>query len=107
MALQPLIENAIFHGIESSQHFGIITIDAYDENDYLYITVRDNGIGMSEEQIQVLFLNQEKSKNQLSGIGFGNVHKRLKLNYGDECGLFVESVKGEFTCVTIKIKKEE
>ncbi|WP_099469494.1 sensor histidine kinase [Konateibacter massiliensis] len=105
--LQPLVENAIFHGIEPTGECGTITLTAYEEGDYLLITVKDNGVGMSEEELKVL---RESAVNPhlrgMAGIGVSNVDSRLKLTYGDECGLSYESVQRSFTRVTVRIKKE-
>lgn len=107
MTLQPIVENAIFHGIEPTGNCGIITLDAYEDSDFLYITVHDNGAGMTEEEIHTLMTKtKQHTKDSMNGIGVANVDKRLKLIYGKECGLTIESKKGEYTLVTVKIRKE-
>jgi len=108
MTLQPIAENAIFHGIEPTGNCGTITLDAYEDAEYLYITVHDNGAGMTEEEIKLLMTKpKQHTKDSMNGIGVANVDKRLKLIYGKECGLYIESKKGEYTLVTIKIRKEK
>lgn len=107
MTLQPIVENAIIHGVCAADKFGTITVDIHDDEKYLYICVTDNGNGMTQEEIEKLMsLNAPASKKGMNGIGFSNANKRLKLAYGKDCGLSVESVKGEYTKVTAKIKKE-
>ncbi len=108
LTLQPIVENAIFHGIEPAGRFGTIEVRAEEEAEFLYLVVEDNGAGMTEDQIEALLKNTSHSREStMSGIGVSNVDKRLKLIYGPECGLRVESEKGRYTKVTIKIRKEQ
>lgn len=105
--LQPLVENAIFHGVIPKETFGTITVDAREEGDFLLITVADDGVGLLPQEMETL-LSEERStgKSGLNGIGVYNVNRRLKLAYGRECGLSLESEKGVYTCVTVRIPKE-
>lgn len=106
--LQPLVENAIFHGIEPTGRIGTITLTAKADDTYLYITVEDDGIGMSEEEIQSTMSTPQALKGStLTGVGVHNVDERLKLTYGEECGLSIESEKDRFTRVTVKLRLEE
>jgi len=104
LTLQPLVENALYHGIKNKRGKGKITIEGtYKEGKIVFI-VRDNGIGMNQarlEQIQRV-LNGEKdvSINSTAGFGIVNVNERIKLNFGSEYGLSVKSEYGvgsEFT----------
>lgn len=107
MTLQPIVENAIFHGIEPSGRLGVIRVRAHEDEHYLYIDVEDNGVGMSVDQMRALFAEKKQvSKNTLCGMGVANVNRRLKLIYGKDCGLLVESEQGSFTKMTVKIRKE-
>ncbi|WP_053985658.1 sensor histidine kinase [Niameybacter massiliensis] len=107
MTLQPVVENAIFHGIEPSGRIGTIRISAREDETYLYIDVEDNGVGMNEEQVQHLLADKKQvGRNTMSGIGVSNVNRRLKLIYGKACGLFVESEVDHYTKITVKIRKE-
>jgi two-component system sensor histidine kinase YesM len=109
LTLQPLVENAILHGIEPSGRFGVITLSAAEEGEYLDITVEDNGAGMSGEQLErIKTRNQAKKRGSpsLNNIGIANVDERLKLLYDESCGLFFESRQGEYTRVTVRILKE-
>lgn len=107
LTLQPLVENAIFSGIEPGGKDGTILIRAYGEEGCLYVSVRDNGIGIPEEVVPQLLDHKEKLKgDQMSGIGLPNVDRRLKLIYGEEYGLSVESQMGKFTQITVKIPLE-
>ncbi|MDD3429743.1 MAG: sensor histidine kinase [Oscillospiraceae bacterium] len=107
--LQPLIENAIFHGIEPTGNCGTITLNGYTDENFLYISIEDNGVGMDEATLQELLSNTKKAKNRgsLNGIGVRNVDQRLKLTYGAQCGLTFKSIQGEGTTVTVKIPKEK
>lgn len=106
--LQPLVENAIFHGIEPSGNCGVITLDAYEEGEYLIITVEDDGVGMTAQELEEVKKVFENPYPQgMSSIGVANVDHRLKLTYGKDCGVCFESEKGKYTKVTIKIRKEE
>lgn len=108
LTLQPLVENAIFHGIEPSGVYGTITLDAREEGDYLIITVTDTGIGMtSDELAHALDISANKTRHSMNGIGIGNVNKRLQLIYGLPCGLSIESERGVGTRISVCIKKEE
>ncbi len=104
--LQPLVENSIFHGIEPSKHFGVITISASLENDTLVLSVMDDGVGMSEEEIEHIFDERKHSKTDMTGVGLKNINERIKLVYGKEYGLSFESVKGSYTKVIARIRAE-
>ena len=107
LTLQPLVENAIFSGIEPGGKDGTILIRAYGEEGCLYVSVRDDGIGIPEEVVPQLLDHKEKLKgDRMSGIGLPNVDRRLKLIYGEEYGLSVESQMGKFTQITVKIPLE-
>lgn len=108
MTLQPLVENAIFHGIEPKGKFGTIVLDGQIKDNYMLITVTDDGVGISEEEI--LKLKEKKkgtTKGSINGIGLNNVNLRLKLMYGDDYGLNIKSELSKYTAITIKIPIEE
>jgi two-component system sensor histidine kinase YesM len=111
LTLQPHVENANRHGIQPGK-FGVITVSAFCENAYLTIIVEDNGAGISEEQLETLKTHKaqrrrdKKSSSSLNSIGVANVDERLKLLYGESCGLFFESRLGEYTKVKVKIAEE-
>ena len=104
--LQPLVENAIFHGIEPSGRCGTIVIDASLEGDVLSVSVTDDGVGMSEETIRHIFDERKHSKTDMTGVGLRNIDERIKLIYGREYGLSFESEEGRYTKVTVRIKAE-
>lgn len=105
--LQPIVENAIFHGIEPKKDAGRIGIQITESEDILGICIEDDGVGMTMDQIESVLQNVSGDKNRgLSGIGIKNVDERIKLIYGLGFGLTIESVVGEFTRVYLKIPKE-
>lgn len=105
--LQPLVENAIFHGIEPSGRCGTIRLDAREEEGYLLITIEDDGVGMDAAELaELLDTAQNPHPSGMAGIGIANVHNRLRLVYGSDCGLTYESEKGAYTRVTVRIPKE-
>ncbi|MDD3169640.1 MAG: sensor histidine kinase [Eubacteriales bacterium] len=88
--LQPIVENAIFHGFENIEHIGVIEISAYIEGDFLYINVSDNGVGMTEEEQQNV-IERKPSKKQYLEIGIKNVDDRIKFYCGEDFGLTLKS----------------
>ena len=107
LTLQPLVENSIFSGIEPSGKPGLIQIHIYEKNQILYISIRDNGIDISEENIARMLTDTSRvTKHYMSGIGLPNVDRRIKLVYGEEYGLHMESQVGVFTCVTVSLPLE-
>ena len=107
LTLQPLVENAIFNGIEPSGRTGLIKIRAWAEETVLYVSVTDNGIGMSPEQCEKVLTDTSRvTKSTMSGIGLPNVDRRFKLVYGDEYGLTIESELDSFTRITVSLPLE-
>lgn len=100
--LQPIVENAIFHGMKKNK-ICEIKITAEIENKRIKIGIEDNGNGMNDEQVEQA-LNKE---NHVNGIGIINVNERIKLNYGNDYGLFIKSEEGIGTKVTLWIPKGE
>ncbi|MCL6660842.1 cache domain-containing sensor histidine kinase [Paenibacillus polymyxa] len=110
LLLQPLIENAIYHGIKGRRGPGHIRVEARLEHNRLLLTVQDNGAGMSNERLaemqQLLeapLASLEASSPGMTGRSYGmlNVQARLRLSFGDEYGIMLESQEGEGTSVTI------
>ncbi|MGL4738750.1 MAG: histidine kinase [Cellulosilyticaceae bacterium] len=103
LILQPLIENALYHGIEYIHHPGLVQIRAWQEGEDLYLMVKDNGVGMNEETCVKLLDESYEIHSKGSGVGSRNVHKRIKLYYGDQYGITVESEIEEGTTLRIRI----
>lgn len=103
--LQPLVENAIFHGIEPKGTTGHIAIKVgYDACGNICIDITDDGIGMSEEKAkQILENNQDSSTDFFREIGVSNVHKRLQYEFGENYGISIHSKEGEYTTMSIHI----
>ena len=104
ITLQPIIENAIYHGLDRMVDEGHIQIRIYSEGEDVIFRVEDNGVGMSEEQCRSI-LHKEPGDN--SGIGIKNVNDRIKIYFGKEYGLSIESELDVGTCVTIRMPKVE
>ena len=108
LTLQPLVENAIFHGIEPTGENGTITVTGREEGGDLVLCVTDDGAGIPPDVLPTL-LSEERPRSHasLNGIGVCNVHKRLQMLYGEAYGLTIESEPGVGTCVTVRVPKEE
>ena len=105
LVIQPLIENAIYYGMEYMDGEGEIHIRAYTRDQDLYLEVEDNGPGMPEEQVEHLLTGGEKARKKGSGIGLKNVNQRIQLYFGTQYGLEIESEPDEGTVVRIHIPK--
>ncbi|GGA23756.1 sensor histidine kinase [Paenibacillus physcomitrellae] len=103
LILQPLAENAVYHGIEVLAETGHIHIRAEVVDDRLVITLQDNGIGMTEEVLKGILNGEKRVKGSGSGVGVHNVHERIRLYYGPDYGLSYESELEEGTTVTITL----
>ena len=104
--LQPVVENAIFHGIAPKDGPGRLEIEARQAEGDLVITVTDDGVGMSSEQLSEVFREDYVQSAGIHKIGIGNVNKRIQEMYGAPYALTLESALGEWTRVTIRIPME-
>ena len=102
LVLQPLVENAIYHGIKYKETKGNLKIYARPVDGRVEIVVADDGIGMDEDVMEHIFDEHWKEQKR-NGVGVPNVQKRLKLQYGSEYGIRYESVKGAGTKAVITI----
>ena len=110
LTLQPLVENSLYHGIKYKRAKGKIWItgrmepDVNAENDRLLLCVQDNGVGMDEEELERLRIEIGKPcKETERGFGLANVNERIRMNFGMEYGMTIESEKGVGTKVRIVI----
>jgi two-component system sensor histidine kinase YesM len=103
MILQPIVENAILHGVHGLPRPGSITVAAERREDSLRIDVRDNGFGMSEDRLSRLFDAHDGTDRGLNRIGLYNVRRRIVLLYGAPYGVEVSSYPGEGTVVTLTL----
>lgn len=102
LILQPIVENAIGHGIDLLEdRKGVLRVYAASTDDEIYIMVEDNGVGMDEETMEKMLSQNSK------GYGMRNVNQRIKLLYGEAYGLHIESVIGQGTVVTIRLPKRK
>lgn len=107
LTLQPIVENSIFSGIEPSGKPGLIQIHIFSQDQLLFLRIRDNGIGIPEENIARLLTDTSRvTRHYMSGIGLPNVDRRIKLVYGEQYGIQIESQVGVYTCVTVSLPLE-
>ncbi|MCL2069236.1 MAG: histidine kinase, partial [Oscillospiraceae bacterium] len=105
--LQPLAENAVYHGLDKKDRMGTIDISIREENVDLVVIMLDNGAGIPPERIETLLAQtDEGDKKQLTHVGVSNVDKRVKLFNGGEGGLYIESEEGSYTKVTVWLRKK-
>lgn len=103
LILQPLVENALYHGIKNRRGMGKIWVTGEEKGTDLILKVTDNGAGMSSEQVNTLKAGLYEDKH--TGLGLLNVHKRIRLYCGEAYGLSFESEPGKGTCVTVHLPK--
>ncbi|WP_320128909.1 sensor histidine kinase [uncultured Sphaerochaeta sp.] len=106
LTLQPLVENAINHGIRPTRRCGIISITAKHQEESLYLFVSDNGQGMDENTLQEVtkeMTSSEISENKNKAYGLRNVHQRLQIAFGVPYGLSIQSKLDEGTTITIRV----
>ncbi|NRQ39277.1 histidine kinase [Nonomuraea sp. NN258] len=102
LCLQPLVENAVRHGLESKDGVGRITIIAEDAGAECRISVEDDGLGMDPDRLRLILAGDIPSTG---GVGLANVDERLRQVYGDEYGLVVETGAGAGTKVNVRLPK--
>lgn len=112
LIMQPIVENAIYHGIKARRGAGNIRIQVEQQTDYLLMTITDNGAGMDEERLQQLreklanplitIDKQHEEKESQKSYGLLNVQARIQLAFGTDYGVQLDSTLGEGTTVTIK-----
>ncbi|GBF31887.1 autolysis histidine kinase LytS [Desulfocucumis palustris] len=101
LTIQPLVENAIKHGIQPKEGQGTVWIRAFlEEEEEIFFEIRDNGVGIPPEKVPLVLKPGFGSGN---GVGMSNVHERLKGLFGDEYGLKIESTPGQGTSIQFRI----
>jgi two-component system sensor histidine kinase YesM len=100
LILQPFIENAILHGMYNEERELTIIVRAQYIEDYVELTIKDNGMGISEEKLKTLLA---KEAPEQKGYGISNVDKRIKMYFGESFGISFSSTVGVGTSVTLKI----
>lgn len=104
LTLQPLVENALYHGIKCKRAKGTISITGEKQGAVICFQVKDDGVGMDEEELQQLRKEivrpcQETEK----GFGLANVNERIRMHFGEQYGMTIDAVKGEYTAVKVMI----
>ena len=104
LIIQPVLENAIYYGVKNMDEDGMIIVRDWVDEGVLYISVEDNGFGMPKEVVDHL-LDEDRShvRSKGSGVGLYNVHQRIRLRYGPQYGLTIESEPDTGTVVIIKL----
>ncbi|MFJ4209925.1 sensor histidine kinase [Paenarthrobacter sp. NPDC089675] len=103
LSLQPLVENAVRHGLEAKEGPGHITICANDSGAFAEVTIEDDGVGMDPEHLRSVLAGHSDGEH----VGLRNVDARLRQVYGDEHGLVIETAPGEGTLITMRVPKSQ
>ncbi len=104
LVLQPLVENALYHGVKYKEGGGTILVDGYETESTVVLQVIDDGIGMDVEELSHIF-EKRKSTQKTNRVAVRNIHNRIQLHYGKEFGLNFESRKGYGTKVKVILPK--
>ena len=103
LILQPILENAINYGVREMDDCGEIIVRGSRQKDEILLTVTDNGMGIPEEEVEFLLTDTKRVHKKGSGVGLVNVNNRIKILFGEQYGLHIESELDEGTTVSIKI----
>ncbi|WP_427004151.1 sensor histidine kinase [Pseudarthrobacter sp. H2] len=103
LSLQPLVENAVRHGLEAKEGPGHISITANDSGAFAELKIEDDGVGMDPEQLRSLLAGHSEGDH----VGLRNVDARLRQVYGEDNGLVIETAPGEGTLVTMRVPKSQ
>ncbi|MGN0413309.1 MAG: sensor histidine kinase [Lachnospiraceae bacterium] len=108
LTLQPLVENALYHGIKYKRAKGKILVTGVLEKEQIHLKVEDNGVGMTPEELEKLRSEISRPcKETEAGFGLANVNERIRMNFGPEYGMKINSEKDKGTVVDIWIPAEE
>ncbi len=100
LTIQPLVENAVKHGIHPKQGQGTVLVKGYIENDHVIFEIKDDGVGIPPEKMPHILKPGYGSGN---GVGLSNVHERLKGLFGDDHGLIIQSTPDEGTSIIVRV----
>ncbi len=111
LTLQPIIENAIYHGLKPLRDYGSITVTGRREGERIAIRVRDTGVGIYEEQLNkirdiICRKDGEAPKDTTISYGLRNVNDRLRIHFGENSGLAIDSVEDEYTEITVFLPED-
>ena len=104
LVLQPIVENAIYHGLKYKESKGMLKVHGYELGERIIIDITDDGVGMDEETLKHIY-DKHKVNYHSNGVGVYNVQQRLVLYYGKEYGIIYHSEKGKGTTATVVIPK--
>ncbi len=105
LILQPIVENAVIHGIEPLKEGGTITVKAWMEGETLLLQITDNGKGMTQAELEEL-KKKIAGKNDTGNIGMRNIRRRIELTYGEKQAMEIRSNQGEGTAVTLRMTED-
>ena len=106
LILQPIVENAIEHGLDEYSNDGKIEIDGKEDEEFIILSIKDNGFGISEEKLKEIE-DSFHDKNIHKGVGLQNVYQRIKIYYGEKADIKINSVIDEGTTIFIYIPKRK
>ncbi|MNC31609.1 Sensor histidine kinase YehU [compost metagenome] len=107
LIIQPLVENAVIHGLDNTLEGAVVTVEIRYEQDHAIFTITDNGAGITRDRLEQIRITLETQEEQEGArIGLRNVHDRLKLSYGEKYGLTIESPPNEGTRISFRIPME-
>ncbi|AIQ71080.1 sensor histidine kinase [Paenibacillus graminis] len=107
LIIQPLVENAVIHGLDNTLEGAVVTVVIRYEQDHALFTITDNGAGITQDRLEQIRITLETQEEQEGArIGLRNVHDRLKLSYGEKYGLTIESHPNEGTRISFRIPME-
>ena len=109
LLIQPLVENAIYHGIKNRRVGGLVKVEARQQDGFLCVAVSDSGIGMDEKRLEEVrdALSSSEASNTETGYGLYSVDKRIKLYYNQDTGLVIKSRPGQGTHVSFSVPLRE
>lgn len=107
LLLQPLIENAIYHGVQETEQKGLVIVDVHLEDEDIAVSVKDNGVGMDAQRLAEVRDRVKAREHPDSHIGLYNTARRLHLRYGDSARIDIESEAGQGTTVSLRFPFQE
>ena len=106
ITIQPIVENALYHGIKNKRGGGTIVVSGKDEGETMLIQVKDDGKGMKPERLKEINKDLTGAKLENTAIyGLYNVNERIRLSFGEEYGITVESTYEVGSCISIRLPK--
>lgn len=104
ITIQPLVENALYHGIKNKRGIGKIRVTGYQQDEVFCLTIQDNGIGITPQRLEQVRRNIRKQETDTKGsYALYNVNERIRLNCGEKYGIEIDSIYGKSTIVTVTL----